>query len=123
MDTEEEKGFFERVYGPTIESLKDPETYTRLLDPSSYGDLYQREAEGLESLYNFLGGPDRESLAQTYGTYGDTKSEIFTNPDFYGDQIKFLGNTGYDLGQFYGGLGKGMLEADVTYFLFVFMAF
>tara|TARA_R110002012_G_C11549714_1_gene602338 strand:- start:30 stop:1112 length:1083 start_codon:yes stop_codon:yes gene_type:complete len=110
MDTEEEKGFFERVYGPTIESLKDPETYTRLLDPSSYGDLYQREAEGLESLYNFLGGPDRESLAQTYGTYGDTKSEIFTNPDFYGDQIKFLGNTGYDLGQFYGGLGKGMLE-------------
>jgi len=110
MDTEEEKGFFERVYGPTIESLKDPETYTRLLDPSSYGDLYQREAEGLESLYNFLGGPDRESLAQTYGTYGDTKSEIFTNPDFYKDQGRFVGNTVYDLGQFYGGLGKGMLE-------------
>ena len=110
MDTEEEKGFFERVYGPTIESLKDPETYTRLLDPSSYGDLYQREAEGLESLYNFLGGPDRESLAQTYGTYGDTKSEIFTNPDFYKDQGRFVGNTLYDLGQFYGGLGKGMFE-------------
>lgn len=110
MDTEEEKGFFERVYGPTIESLKDPETYTRLLDPSSYGDLYQREAEGLESLYNFLGGPDKESLAQTYGTYGDTKSEIFTNPDFYKDQARFVGNTVYDLGQFYGGLLGGMGE-------------
>ena len=110
MDTEEEKGFFERVYGPTIESLKDPETYTRLLNPSSYGDLYEREAEGLEFLYDFLGGPDRESLAQTYGTYGDTKSEIFTNPDFYKDQGRFIANTGYDLAQFYGGLGKGMFE-------------
>ena len=110
MDTEEEKGFFERVYGSTIESLKDPETYTRLLNPSSYGDLYEREAEGLEFLYDFLGGPDRESLAQTYGTYGDTKSEIFTNPDFYKDQGRFIANTGYDLAQFYGGLGKGMFE-------------
>ena len=51
METEEEKGFFERVYGPTIESLKDPETYTSLLDLSSYGDLYQREAEGLEFFF------------------------------------------------------------------------
>ena len=110
METEEEKGFFERVYGPTIESLKDPETYTRLLDPSSYGDLYQREAEGLEFLYDFLGGPDRESLAQTYGYYGDSPSEVFLNPDFYKDQGRFIGNTVYDLGQFYGGLGKGMLE-------------
>ena len=111
MDTEEEKGFFERVYGPTIESIKDPETYKNLLDFSSY-DVFDAPGadEGLIKLYNFLGGPDRESLAQTYGTYGDTKSEIFTNPDFYKDQGRFVGNTLYDLGQFYGGLGKGMLE-------------
>ena len=107
---EEEKGFFERVYGPTIESLKDPETYTSLLDLSTYGDLYKREGEGLQDLYRFMGGPDEESLRQTYGYYGDSPSEVFLNPDFYEDQGKFLVNTGYDLGQFYGGLGKGMLD-------------
>lgn len=105
---EEEKGFFERVYGPTIESLKDPETYTSLLDPQTYADTYSRETEGLRDLYRFMGGPDEESLRQTYGYYGDSPSEVFLNPDFYFDQGKFIVNTGYDLGQFYGNLLKGV---------------
>ena len=56
---ENEKSWFEQVYGPTWRSLKDPETYKELLDLSSYGDAFgvPGAGEGLEEYVEDYAAP------------------------------------------------------------------
>jgi len=96
---ENEKSWFERIYGPTWRSIKDPETYKSLLDLSSYGDVIDAPGagEGLEELYDFLGGPSRKEWKKLYEGYDDNWTKY---PKMAYDAGAFGVNTVKDVLQF-----------------------
>ena len=106
----EEKSWFEKIYGPTWRDLKDPETYKFWKQDPDYplfdvGTGVPGGAEGIEKIYDYLGGPSGEDLKYLYGTYGEQGEdrewyEGLKDPEIYWDATKFSGNVIKDIAQF-----------------------
>ena len=106
---ENEKSWFERIYGPTWRSIKDPETYKGLLDLSSYGDVVDAPGagEGLEELYNYIGGPSAEDLSDLASSY---EGMDYKYPKMAWDAGAFGVNTVKDILQFVPDMGTDALQ-------------
>ena len=66
----------------------------------SFGDVawgVPGAGEGIEEIYNFLGGPSKEELKDLYGTY----DEGYKDPELYKDLGRFSINTLKDIAQFF----------------------
>jgi len=106
---ENEKSWFERIYGPTWRDLKDPETYKSLLDLSSYGDVIDAPGagEGLEKLYNLIGGPSAEDLSDLASSY---EGMDYKYPKMAWDAAAFGINSLKDIFQFVPDMGIDALQ-------------
>jgi hypothetical protein len=88
----------------------------------SFGDIawgVPGAGEGIEKIYNFLGGPSKEELKDLYGTYGEQGKdrewyEGLKDPAIYGDATKFGVNIVKDLAQFFPDLFLDTAQAGLS---------
>jgi hypothetical protein len=132
---ENEKSWFEQVYGPTWRSLKDPETYKELLDLSSYGDAFgvPGAGEGLEEYVEDYAAPWWQSYDDDTPRLGGvtTQGKIDRAKDLLIDMpahgivnaaqwLKDLGTQGFEVIEnleptWLGGEGRPLLTKEQKY--------